>query len=71
MVSICISYIRASLPNYGYSALPTVKRILRDVLLALVYAYSCGIAHTGSLLGLLLPVFMLMFFPVSVGYQIR
>ena len=43
MVNVCISlhmellgpdiqYIRASLPNYGYLALPTGKRILRDVL---------------------------------------
>jgi len=49
MVNICISlhmellgtdiqYIRASLPNYGYLALPTVKRILRDVLPAIAYA---------------------------------
>jgi hypothetical protein len=73
MVNICISlhmellgtdiqYIRASLPNYGYLALPTVKRILRDVLLAIAYAHLRGIAHTGSLLGLLVPVFMLIFF---------
>jgi len=67
MVDVCISlhmellgpdiqYIQASLPNYGYLALPTVKRILRDVLLAIAYAHSRGIAHTGSLLGLLVPV---------------
>ena len=33
-----IQYIRASLPNYGYLALPTVKRILRDVLPAIACA---------------------------------
>jgi len=59
-----IQYIRTSLrmPNDGYLALPTVKRILRDVLLAIAYAHSRGIAHTGSLLGLLVPVLCSFFF---------
>ena len=65
-----IQYIRASLPTYGYLALPTVKRILRDVLPALAYAHPRSIAHTGSLLGLPVPVIMLiLFFPGSVRYQ--
>ena len=65
-----IQYIRASLPTYGYLALPTVKRILRDVLLALAYAHPRGIVHTGSLLGLPVPVIMLILcFPGSVRYQ--
>jgi len=75
MVSVCISlhmellgtdiqYIQASLPNYGYLALLTVKRIMRDVLLAIAYAHSRGIAHTGLLLGLLVPVYMHIFFGV-------
>ena len=57
------------MPNYGYSALPTLKRILRDVLLAIAYVHSRGIAHIGSLLGLPIPILMLIFFPGSVRYQ--
>ena len=73
MVNVCISLhmkllgpdiqcIRA--PNYEYLALPTVKRILRDVLLVIAYAHSRGIAHTGSLLGLLVPVLCSFFWGV-------
>jgi len=54
-----IHVIRASLPNNGYLPLPIVKRMLRDVLLGIAHAHSRGVAHTGSLSGLI-PLFVLI-----------